>query len=285
MELDAPLHTSESRVPGGATSPWTYNVMLGLAATSFYGIGPGLYQYTVLPTFILVVGGNNFGVGFAEGLQGTANMISALPAGYLADKLSRKACIRLGCCLQLVGSVCMLIAICFAHEGSFPAFVMLCASLCLQGVCDGIVNGPLQALMDDSCPAGRRSDVETANSIVGLVSASVGPILGLFVFIYPTGNHWALHTMKYVIGIGVVFGQLSLIPAWLMDDRRALGEQSEAVHLQARLTAGVENDSQQGEARELVARQSRAACCGLVTMPRVRCFFSWGTCCLLWVRV
>ena len=36
-----------------------------------------------------------------------------------------------------------------------------------QGVCDGIINGPLIALMDDSCPAGRRSDVESMNASVG----------------------------------------------------------------------------------------------------------------------
>ena len=36
-----------------------------------------------------------------------------------------------------------------------------------QGICDGIINGPLIALMDDSCPAGRRSDVESMNASVG----------------------------------------------------------------------------------------------------------------------
>ena len=34
-------------------------------------------------------------------------------------------------------------------------------------MCDGILNGPLVALMDDSCPAGRRSDVESMNASVG----------------------------------------------------------------------------------------------------------------------
>ena len=31
---------------------------------------------------------------------------------------------------------------------------VLCVAFCVQGVCDGIMNGPLVALMDDSCPAG-----------------------------------------------------------------------------------------------------------------------------------
>mmetsp|Transcript_8426 Transcript_8426/g.9464 ORF Transcript_8426/g.9464 Transcript_8426/m.9464 type:complete len:87 (-) Transcript_8426:38-298(-) len=62
-------------------SPWTYNIVHGLTATALYGLGPGLYQFSVLPSFILLVGGSNFDVGFAEGLQGISNMISALPAG------------------------------------------------------------------------------------------------------------------------------------------------------------------------------------------------------------
>ena len=30
------------------------------------------------------MGGNKFDVGFAEGLQGLANLVSAMPAGYIA---------------------------------------------------------------------------------------------------------------------------------------------------------------------------------------------------------
>jgi len=268
--LGSPLDTSRSV---GTPSPWTHNVIYGLIATALYGLGPGLYQNTVLPSFCLIVGGNNFDVGFAEGLQGTANMISALPAGYLADKWSRKACIRLGCCLQIFGSLCLLFSVFVAHQHSIQAFILLCVALCFQGVCDGIINGPLLALMDDSCPAGRRSDVETANTILGLVSASVGPLLGLIVFLVKD-NHWELDSMKWVISIGVVMGLLSLPPAWRMDDNKALGEHSEAVHLQARLRTGAEND--EGEVRELRLRESRATCFGLVTTRRVRFIFFIG---------
>lgn len=253
-------------------SPWTHNVLFGLAATALYGLGNGLYQSTVLPAFILDVGGSNFDVGFAEGLQGASNMISALPAGYLADKWSRKACIRLGCCLQLLGGVCLMISVILAKPNLLHAFILLCLALCLQGVCDGIMNGPLVALMDDSCPAGRRSDVETANGVTFLAASSVGPLLGLVVFL-TKGNHWELDSMKWVLAVGVVLGLLANIPAWSLDDAKALGEQSEAVHLQTRLA---EVGDEEGEARELVARGSRSACCGLIKAAQVRPVFFLG---------
>jgi len=247
-------------------SPWTHNVILGLVTTGFYGVGGGLYQMTVLPSFILIVGGSNFDVGFAEGLQGIANMVSALPAGYLADKVSRKACIRFGSGLQVVGGVCLLLCVFVAQPESMHAYILLCVALCLQGVCDGVMFGPLVALMDDSCPAGRRSDVETANAVVYGMASSVGPLIGLGVFLY-AGNSWTLSSMKLVISIGVVLGMFALFPAWRMNDKYALGEESEAVHLQQRLQ---QDTAEAGAGREVALRGGKSTCFGLVTTPRIR---------------
>lgn len=214
-------------------SPWTHNVVHGLAATGLYCLGNGLYQLSVLPSFILQVGGSNFAVGFAEGLQGIATMVSALPAGYLADRVSRGACIKLGQVLQLLSGVCLIWAVIYAQPGNLTSlpFIMLCAALSLQGVCDGIINGPMVALMDDSCPSGFRSEVETWNTVVYESASSVGPLVALGVFVY-LGNHWSLHAMQVVIIVGAVLAQLSAIPAFRMDDKKALGQESEAVHLQ-----------------------------------------------------
>ncbi|CAE7727934.1 TDRD1 [Symbiodinium necroappetens] len=244
-------------------SPWTYNVLCGLCATGFYCTGAGLFQMTVLPSFILLVGGSNFDVGFAEGLQGLTNLIFALPVGYIADKWSRRACIRIGASLSLLSGACLLLAVLLATADNSTAFAILCAALGLQGICDGIMNGPLVALMDDSCPAGRRSDVETMNAVVYEAASSVGPLVGLVVFLY-SGNTWSLSSMKLVIALGVLICQLAIFPCFFMDDRRALGECSEAVHLQERLVG----DS--GGARELVERNQRASCFGLITVGRVR---------------
>ncbi|CAL1148056.1 unnamed protein product [Cladocopium goreaui] len=242
--------------PVARRSPWTHNVICGIVATAFYRMGAGLYMMTVLPSFILLVGGNNFDVGFAEGLQGLANLLSAMPAGYIADKWSRRACIRMGTCLTFLSAGCLLLAVIIAKPKDFVPFVLLCLALALQGICDGIINGPLAALMDDSCPAGRRSDVESMNASVGGVAASVGPLLGLIVFA-TTGNTWTTFSMKVVICVGIFLSLLAIIPCLLMHDKYALAESSEAVHLQKNLL-----ESQRW-------RSEQSTCFGLVTVQRV----------------
>ncbi|CAE7469707.1 TDRD1 [Symbiodinium natans] len=244
-------------------SPWTYNVLCGLWATGLYSTGAGLFQLTVLPSFILLVGGSNFDVGFAEGLQGLSNLIFALPVGYIADKWSRRLCIRIGATLSLLAGVCFMVAVSLATADNATAFSILCAALGLQGICDGIMNGPLVALMDDSCPAGRRSDVETTNAVVYGTASSVGPLVGLVVFLF-AGNTWSLSSMKIVIFIGVIICMMAILPCFFMDDRRALGECSEAVHLQDRLMGDSEG------ARELVIRSQKTSCFGLISVRRVR---------------
>eukprot|EP00929_Paragymnodinium_shiwhaense_P101052 TRINITY_DN6380_c1_g1_i1.p1 TRINITY_DN6380_c1_g1~~TRINITY_DN6380_c1_g1_i1.p1 ORF type:complete len:490 (+),score=48.32 TRINITY_DN6380_c1_g1_i1:138-1607(+) len=248
-------------------NPWTHNVIHGLIATGFYSLGGGLYWMTVMPNFIQEVGGSTTAVGIAEGLQGMVNMVSAFPAGYLADKWSRKACIRLGAILQLFGSFALIGAVLLAKQGSVHAYVLCCVALSFQGVCDGIMNGPLLALMDDSCPAGRRSDVETANSLVQNICQSLGPIVGLVMFELK-GNTWSLDAMRLVIAVGACIAMLAIIPVWRMDDRWSLGEVSEAVHLQDQLQQQGEGGG--GEARELVMRSRRTTCFGLLSVRHVR---------------
>eukprot|EP00435_Cladocopium_sp_Y103_P015959 s4495_g3.t4 len=236
-----------AETPVARRSPWTHNVICGIVATAFYRMGAGLYMMTVLPSFLLLVGGTNFDVGFAEGLQGLANLL---------NKWSRRACIRMGACLTLLSAGCLLLAVIIAKPKDFVPFVLLCLALALQGICDGIINGPLIALMDDSCPAGRRSDVESMNASVGGVAASVGPLLGLIVFA-TTGNSWTTFSMKVVICVGIFLSLLAIIPCLLMHDRYALAESSEAVHLQQNLL-----ESQRW-------RSEKSTCFGLVTVQRV----------------
>lgn len=249
---------------------WTFNVKCGVIANGIYSLGGGLYWMTVLPNFIKLVGGDKTAVGFAEGLQGIATMASALPAGYLADKWSRKASIRLGAVLQLFGGCALIGSLVLASQKSVHSYILCCVALCMQGVCDGIMSGPLVALMDDSCPAGRRSDLETWNTVVGLLAGSVGPIIGLLVFVY-VGDTWNLESMKVVMLIGVIVGMLAIFPAWLMDDRWSLGEVSEAVHLQTSLHQGGSAGAQ-----SMSSRNDKRACCGLISASRVRSVLFFG---------
>lgn len=231
-----------------------------------------MYILTVLPAFILAVGGDNFAVGFAEGLQGIATMASALPAGYLADKVSRTACVRIGSIIQIFQSACFLGALYLAEPGNTHSYHLIIAALVLQGIVDGIVQGPMVALMDDSVPAGKRSDVETANYTAYAACSGIGPVLGYVIFLF-YGNNWTIDSMRVVIGVGVVLGQLVIIPQWLMDNNKALGVESEAVHLQERFiqTDGCDNEAAKApqEENEVMLKNKRTACCGLINASSV----------------
>jgi len=245
----------------------------GLVADALHTLGSELYKASVLPSFVLEVGGSNFDVGVAEGLQGISRMVIALPAGYLADKWSRRACIRLGSFLQVVASLCLLFTALLATPGSKQGFRLICISFCIQGICDGVKRGPTVALMEDSCPAGRRSDLKTASNVTFRIASSLGPVLGVLVLV-KEGDSWTLDSMRWVILIGIIIGLPANIPACRMDDRRALGGQSEAVYMQQGLTTAAA--SQDLEARELVTRSGRTTCCGLITVQRVRFLFFFG---------
>jgi len=259
---------------GKGPSPWTHNVILGLITSALYALGEGMYIFTVLPAFILAVGGDNFAVGFAEGIQGMATLFSAIPAGYLADKVSRTACVRIGSVVQILQTGCFMGALYLAEPGNVHSYNLIVAALILQGITDGIVQGPMVALMDDSVPAGQRSDVETANYTVYAATSGIGPVIGYFIFLF-YGNDWTIESMRVVIIVGVVLSQLVVIPQWLMDDRKTLGDQSEAVHLQEAFLqadggdAETKGEQTAEETNEVAVRNKRTACCGFITAATI----------------
>ena len=79
-------------------------------------------------------------------------------------------------------SVCHLIPDCFCTTFcnqlicGKDCFVILCVVLALGGLTNGIIGGPLNALLDDSVEAGFRSDMEMYYGIIWNVASIVGPV-------------------------------------------------------------------------------------------------------------
>lgn len=215
----------------GKASIWTYNVVCGVILTFLGSFGAGLYQQTVLPSFLLYIGGNNKAVGFATGLVGIAQMVIAFPVAWHADTYRRSTSIRFGGVLTFLQTACLAYALRLAEPGNAASYSLICVALVFQGICNGILGGPLMALMDDSVPAGSRSEVNTVNMVARQIANAGGPLLAAG-FFANHGNTWSLDSMKTVIITGLVFGQLSIVFAMTLDDSRALKEESEAVHLQ-----------------------------------------------------
>lgn len=86
------------------------------------------------------------------GVQGIAALVSALPVGWLGDKLPRSRITAAGGALQLAATATCALYV--RHTG--PLWVLL-LSLLLWGVVNTCSYGPLQALYADSVPTGQRS--------------------------------------------------------------------------------------------------------------------------------
>jgi len=215
---------------------WNYNVVCGVLLTVISCFGSGLFQQTVMPGFLLYVGGNNKAVGFAETLQGIASMLIAFPVAWHADKYRRSTSIRFGGFLTLVQGVLFVWAVHVSEPGSTQSYTLLSSALVLSGICNGILGGPLTALMDDSVPAGSRSEVNTANMVGANVAMAAGPLCAAAFFL-KQGNAWSIDAMKTVIIAGALINTVGIVFAMTMDDSLALKEDSEAVHLQENLLA------------------------------------------------
>lgn len=242
----------------GKVNIWTYNVVCGVILTFLSCFGSGMYQQTVMPAFLLYVGGDNTAVGFAEGLMGIAQMVIAFPVSWHADKYRRSTSIRFGALLTFIQAGILVCAVRMAEPGSTSSYSLLCVALVIGGVCNGILGGPLMALIDDSVPAGSRSEVNTVTMIAVNLGTAGGPMLAA-AFFAKTGNTWSIDSMKTVIVAGVLFAQTSNVFAMTMDDSKALQEDSEAVHLQENLL-----DTKEGDDGRKGGNSSKKTCFGFI---------------------
>ena len=69
---------------------------------------------------------------------------------YLADKYRRDRLVWVGGVLAFVYLALQVYAVHHATKASVPCFVILCVVLGLQGISNGILGGPVMALLDDS---------------------------------------------------------------------------------------------------------------------------------------
>ena len=153
------------------------NLILGFTLTGAFSFANNIYATNVFPNFLLeVAGGNTVLFGLAEAVQGITQLVAAFPIGYLADKYKRKYLLWFGGCVWIVYIGLLVYATYYAERNSIRCFVILCVVLALGGLTNGIIGGPLNALLDDSVEAGFRSDMEMYYGIIWNVASIVGPV-------------------------------------------------------------------------------------------------------------
>lgn len=206
-----------------------HNVLLNLILAVTYGISGSLWNGTAYVAYLKQLGHNRNGpLGDIEAVSGLATLITALPVGYLADRLGRSKVIFAGGILLLVTTVLQIGVM--EWVGTSPedkttdkalfAFGMI---MWLWGVGDGVVNGPCAALYADSTPKGERSIYYNYLFACYSGASAVGPLVSIALF-QTLGDDWSLFDLKIVIYVGLGIEIFNSLLMMLFDDKKALDE-------------------------------------------------------------
>ena len=211
-----------------------HNVWLNLITTALYGVGTSLSNGTAYAAYLKRIGnGMNSPLGDIEAVGGLASLIAALPMGYLADRHGKSKVISSGGILLLLVSALQIWVMEWIKQdgqtggisNASTALWLFGAIMAGFGVCDGVVNGPSQALYADSTPEGQRSVFYTYLFSCYAISSCVGPLVSIVMF-QTIGDDWDIFHLKLVIYVGLGFGILNGFTMLLYDDSKALDEQS-----------------------------------------------------------
>lgn len=218
-----------------------HNVFLNLVLAVLYGISGSLWNGTAYAAYLKRLGGDRNGpLGDIEAVSGLASLLTALPVGYLADKVGRSRVIRAGGVLLLVTTVLQIGVLEWVgtddggnvgdvrRDGHTAAALWMCGVImALWGVGDGVVNGPAMALFADSTPEGQRSKYFTYMFVAYTAASACGPLVSILLF-QTLGDDWDLYHLRIVIYVGLVVEMGNSVLMMLFDDRKALDEGDDA---------------------------------------------------------
>lgn len=231
------------------------NVRLTLLYTFLFALTNSLMSNNPLAAFILLIAkdapgvprsgtnsslaaDDNLAVGVATGVQGVVNLLCALPAGVLADRIGRQRVLRAGSVVGVMVSAYW--AVCFLwirHRYSDTVlFYCLVGATALLGLLMGIASSPMDAIFADSIESGTRSRLFAYRSSLRTAGGAVGPTVALAVFL-TLGDAWRERELIVTILAGV--GCL-ILPSTLLlffRDHQMLGAESEGLHVAAAASA------------------------------------------------
>ena len=191
-----------------------------------------MWNVVVLPALIYELMGTAQGnsyVGYIEAAQGCINLIVALPIGWLADKTSKSAIVRLGGVLIPVAGGATMFAVVYGvgHRAEVMlSYWILFGAMCVWGLCYAIWGGPCQALLADSTPTGQRSWYFTKLAQLSFAANAAGPLVAIIIFALH-GDRWELSTLRNVLLVGVGIEMLMTPLMMSVSDDCALEEEGD----------------------------------------------------------
>jgi hypothetical protein len=122
------------------------NVLFVLLFTFISNLALGVWAYVILSAFLQELeGGSNTAVGLAEAIQGVSNVVTAVPAGIVADRCKRQTGLFLATCVGLIAVA--LASITLTLNTDVPwlddhRYAMLCVVLAFFGGYQGLCVRP-----------------------------------------------------------------------------------------------------------------------------------------------
>lgn len=193
-----------------------------------------LWSGTVFAAYLQLISENkNAAVGYIEGANGLAALLTAIPVGYLADKYPRSRIIWMGgVALILTAGAHMYVLFYVGNDvpddhsvrtRSFWLYLMIMA---FWGSAGGVVNGPVQALYADSTPRGDRTTYYVYLFASYMLSSCVGPLISIVLF-QVWGDNWTVERLKNVILVGMVLEICAACPMFFFSDGASLKEKED----------------------------------------------------------
>jgi MFS family permease len=217
------------------------NVWLDIIVCSTYGLSTSLANGTAFAAYVKKIGGNRNGpLGNIEAAEGLASLCTALPIGYLADRVGGRSKVigAGGIMIVVVGLTQIVLMEWIQHQHeqgdsgssssstttsttSTTALWLLGACMSCWGMADGIIEGPASALLADSTPQGQRSIYYTYIFVGETLASCIGPLVSILLF-QTLGDNWDLYHLKCVIYVGLGFSIFNGILLLFYDDTKAL---------------------------------------------------------------
>ncbi len=217
-----------------ASPPVSRNVWLMLLLCVLYGFADSIWTGTIVVAWVQALSGgakaenSNKDVGYVEATQGMAMLLTAVPVGYLADKVSRQSAIRLGSVGFLVAAGLTAYAVLDPRGDSLlTQYYFILGSMALWGTGQGVFNGPAMALFADSIPQGERSKWYTRLSICYMIPSIAGPLAAIVLLTF-YGDSWTLSELRPVFLFGVACEVPPSLLAFCMRDANALANGGDA---------------------------------------------------------
>ena len=218
--------------------PLNSNVRLALLFALLISVANTLVSSTPLAAFMLIITQNtsgvprlpddgpadNFAVGVATGVQGLVNLLCAIPAGVLADRIGRQAMLRLAAVVGIISAavwgVCLLYV--RRHYSHTTLFYSLLGAAAVFGTFFGLHAAPLEALFGDSIESGSRSKLYAIRQSIRTAGGAVGPAVSIVVFL-TLGDTWREPELVVVMLVGVGTLLLPALTLLFFRDKATLG--------------------------------------------------------------